>query len=80
LSNIFEVGENCWDTPKADRFGMMIDGANYYAALRESMLKAESAIFIVGWDIDSRIRLASEHDPDDDAPIKLRDFLCYLVE
>ncbi len=80
MRNIFEVGENCWDTPKANRFGMMIDGANYYAALRESMLKAENAIFVVGWDIDSRIRLASEEDPDDGAPIKLRDFLCFLVE
>lgn len=80
MRKIFEVGENCWETPKANRFGVMIDAANYYAALRESMLKAESAIFIVGWDIDSRIRLANEHEPDDGAPIRLRDFLCYLVE
>lgn len=57
----------------------MIDGANYYAALRSSLLKAEKSVFIVGWDIDSRIRLVGETPPDDGAPEHLRDFLEHLV-
>ena len=57
----------------------MIDGANYYAALRSSLLKAEKSVFIVGWDIDSRIKLIGETSPDDGAPEHLREFLEYLV-
>jgi phospholipase D1/2 len=58
----------------------LIDGANYYAALRSSLLKAEKSVFLVGWDIDSRIRLAGESLPDDGAPEHLRDFLEHLVQ
>ena len=80
LSNIFKENENCWRVPRADRFALLVDAANYYSALRSSMLKAESAIFVVGWDVDSRIRLAGEADPDDSAPEQLKEFLCYLSE
>lgn len=44
------------------------------------MLEAEKTIFIVGWDIDSRIRFAGEDPPDDGAPETLKDFLAYLVD
>lgn len=35
----------------------VVDYANYYRALHEAIIKAKRSIFIVGWDIDSRIRL-----------------------
>ena len=63
----------------APRASLLVDGANYYAALRNSMLKAERSIYIVGWDIDSRVRLAGDEPPDDGAPERLRDFLTYLA-
>ncbi len=72
-------GHNCWQTVHAPRASLLVDGANYYAALRNSMLKAERSIYIVGWDIDSRVRLAGDEPPDDGAPERLRDFLTYLA-
>ncbi|GAC16246.1 VTT domain-containing protein [Aliiglaciecola lipolytica] len=35
----------------------VVDCANYYRALHEAIEKAQRSIFIVGWDIDSRVRL-----------------------
>ncbi len=78
--DIFTPGSNCWRTPTAERLGILVDGANYFSALRSSLLKAEKSVFIVGWDVDSRVPLTGETAPDDGAPEMLRDFLCYLVE
>lgn len=58
----------------------LIDGADFFGALRSSMLKAEHSIVIVGWDVDSRVRLRGAEAPDDGGPERLRDFLCYLAE
>lgn len=53
---------------------MLVDADAYFTALREALARAEQTIFILGWDIDSRVRLA--HDgPDDGLPAQLRDFL-----
>lgn len=60
--------------------GLLIDGANYYGALRNALLKAEKYVFLVGWDIDSRIRLMGEEPVDDGAPEYLRAFLEHLVQ
>jgi phospholipase D1/2 len=59
---IFVENENCWRVSDAERFGWLVDAESYYAALRESLGKAEREILIVGWDIDSRIELI--RDPD----------------
>jgi len=37
-------------------------------------------VFLVGWDIDSRVRLIGEEPPNDGAPEHLRDFLEHLVK
>ena len=55
--NIFEPGKNCWQETQACYSSPLIDCANYYRALHSSICKAEKQIIIVGWDIDSRIRL-----------------------
>lgn len=48
---------NSWLVGRADRFGWLIDGEEYFRALRESMEAAEREILIVGWDIDSTVEL-----------------------
>jgi phospholipase D1/2 len=58
----FTAGSNCWRVSRAHRFGWLIDGAEYFAALRASLGKAEREILILGWDIDSRTELV--RDPD----------------
>lgn len=61
-ASIFQQGENCWVSSKASYAAPLIDCANYYKALHSSIVKAKHSIFIVGWDIDSRIRLIRGED------------------
>ncbi len=63
---------------EADRFGLIVDAAAYFAAARASMLKAERSILLVGWDFDLRIELVPGADGTE-APTRLGAFLKYLV-
>ena len=56
------TADNAWKTGRADRFGWLIDGENYFTALRECLEQAEHEILIIGWDIDSTLELI--RDPD----------------
>lgn len=70
-----------WKTEHASRAAVLIDGARFFGAVRESLIKAQHCITIAGWDIDSRMRLVGEScDADDGYPLALSDFLSALVE
>jgi phospholipase D1/2 len=72
--------ENVWCVAQARRAAMLIDGADYFAALRRAMIKARRSIMIAGWDIDSRTELVgASGEPEDDFPARLADFLAALV-
>lgn len=71
---LLEVGRNCESICRADRFALLIDGSRYFPVLREALLRAQRTIFIVGWDIDSRMRLVPE-GANDGLPEPLGDFL-----
>lgn len=73
-----EVGRNCDSICRADRFSLLVDGEAYFSVLREALLRAQRTIFIVGWDIDSRMRLVPE-GADDGHPEALGDFLRSLA-
>lgn len=60
--DIFRPGENCWRVERAEYASIVVDYGNYYRDLRESILKAKKSIFMLGWDIDSRIRLLRGKD------------------
>lgn len=62
----------------ADRFGLIVDAADYFAAARSSMLKAQRSILLVGWDFDLRIELVPGEESAG-APTKLGSFLKYLI-
>lgn len=53
----FHQEENCWQIAEADRLSFLVDGAAYYGALADVCEAARQTIYIVGWDIDSRICL-----------------------
>ncbi|HEX2830649.1 MAG TPA: VTT domain-containing protein [Burkholderiales bacterium] len=72
-------GRNCWRIDRAKRLGFLIDGANYFSALRASIARATRSVFIVGWDIDSRIRLVPD-GANDGFPEELGDFLNEVVK
>lgn len=54
---LFEPDKNCWRATQAHYASPIIDCENYYRALHEAISNARHSIFIVGWDIDSRIEL-----------------------
>lgn len=69
-----------WRVVRAPRAKLLVDAANYYGAVRETMKRARHRITIVGWDIDSRTPLAADpHDTGDDLPLQLGAFLGALA-
>lgn len=71
---------NSWRVERADRAAVLIDAASYFGALRKSLIKARSTVFVVGWDIDSRTRLVGENGRADDGyPETFIDLLSALV-
>ena len=79
--SVLELNRNVWRVQPARRMSVFPDVASCYAAMRSSMKKAQHAITIVGWDIDSRCRLVGPSgEPDDDLPGELAPFLKALCE
>ncbi|MGE5766150.1 MAG: VTT domain-containing protein [Bacteroidota bacterium] len=79
---ILQENDTCWRVAPCARARVLIDGADYYLALRRALMKAERSVFIVGWDIDSRTRLVGPDgatDDEDDLPEALCAFLTELV-
>lgn len=75
-NNVFKPGQNCWVKSTARFSTPLIDCANYYKALHSAIVKASHSIFIVGWDIDSRIRLLhGDDEKKSDVPSVISDLL-----
>lgn len=72
--SFFEPGRNCASVRHAQRFSLLIDGEDYFRVLREAITRAERTVFIIGWDIDSRMKLRPE-GANDGLPDALGDFL-----
>lgn len=65
----FTPGQNCWRVATATRFATIIDGADYFRVLRESLIRAERLVTLVGWDFDFEIEmLPGQSDADGNAP------------
>jgi phospholipase D1/2 len=54
---IFQINKNCWKIGEGSQVSILVDSSNYYGALYEAICKAKHSLFILGWDIDSRIEL-----------------------
>ncbi|MFZ0257745.1 MAG: VTT domain-containing protein [Gammaproteobacteria bacterium] len=75
----FEPGRNCWRVEHADRAAFLIDGECYFKAFREVVKQAQYAVFILGWDVDTRVRLV-RNGWHDNLPECLAEFLDALVQ
>ena len=75
---ILRPGHNCWRIANASRFAFLVDGEDYFRAVREAVREAQRSIFILGWDVDSRQRLVPD-GANDGWPEQLADFLNALV-
>lgn len=56
-NELFVTGRNCRQVATATHASMLVDCANYYRAVHQAICKAQHSVFILGWDIDSRIEL-----------------------
>lgn len=70
MDRILSETRNCWKVVEAQRVGLIIDGEDYFRALRESLSEARESIFLLGWDIHSKLRLTRE-DHEEDLPTEL---------
>jgi phospholipase D1/2 len=77
--SILEAGRNCWRLERAQRAALLVDGAAYFGAVRTAAARARRSVLILGWDIDSRMRLVPEC-AGDGLPETLGDFLNALVK
>ena len=81
---LFEPGRNCWRIERAERIGLIVDAADYFALLREAMMNARREVLLIGWDFDFEIEmLPGQSDEDglapDGMPNALGDFLEAVV-
>ncbi|MFA7504533.1 MAG: VTT domain-containing protein [Burkholderiaceae bacterium] len=76
---LLEPGRNVWRIERATRAAVLVDVADYFAAVRASMRSARHCIRVLGWDLDSRTRLCGDETPDDGLPASLGPFLDTLV-
>ncbi|QQS53725.1 MAG: VTT domain-containing protein [Candidatus Competibacteraceae bacterium] len=75
---LLQPPNNCWRLARAERLAFLIDGAAYFRAFREAVCQAQHSVLILGWDIDTRLRLVRDGEPDA-FPEQLGDFLYALA-
>jgi phosphatidylserine/phosphatidylglycerophosphate/cardiolipin synthase-like enzyme/uncharacterized membrane protein YdjX (TVP38/TMEM64 family) len=61
---VLQQGDNCWRQENARRVAIAIDGEAYFRAVREAILAARRSVFILGWDIHSRLKLVRDNEQD----------------
>ena len=76
---ILSSGQTCWRQASANRFALIVDAEDYFAALKAALTKAKKTIFLIGWDFDFRIHL-DPADGDDEGPDKLGSLLNAIVK
>jgi phospholipase D1/2 len=68
-----------WPKTHARNARLLVDAAEYFRVLRDALLSARHSIWIIGWDIHSRMRFFGANDPVDGWPGELGDFLKTLA-
>ncbi|HYD75597.1 VTT domain-containing protein [Ramlibacter sp.] len=75
---LLQPGRNCWRVERARRLAFLVDGAAYFAAVRAAIARARHSVFILGWDMDTDVRLVPQ-GADDGWPPALGAFLQEVV-
>ncbi|MFN3548383.1 MAG: phospholipase D-like domain-containing protein [Mesorhizobium sp.] len=66
---ILRPGRNCWKIARARRAAVLVDGAEYFAALEKALRTASRSVMILGWDFDGRIRLRPDVEEAESPPL-----------
>lgn len=66
-SSLLSPGTTCWRKEKADRAALLVDCADYFAAVKVALEQARRSVLIVGWSFDPRTQLmpslSGQHEP-----------------
>jgi phosphatidylserine/phosphatidylglycerophosphate/cardiolipin synthase-like enzyme len=76
---VLQVGRNCWREEKSQRVAIAIDGEDYFRAVREAILAARQSVFILGWDVHSRLKLVRDAKQDG-FPVELGALLDFVAK
>lgn len=79
MSIIFKPGHNCWRVEHAKRSAILIDGENYFRAVRKSLAQARQRVMLLGWDFDERVEMHDTVDPPE-APLRIGDYFDWLLK
>ncbi|GAA4319585.1 phospholipase D-like domain-containing protein [Klenkia terrae] len=55
--SVLEPGETVWRVERAREHAVFVDAADYFATLKQVVLRAKRQVLFIGWDFDPRIRL-----------------------
>ncbi|KMO39406.1 hypothetical protein VP06_04310 [Methylobacterium aquaticum] len=77
-SRLLVPGTTTWRNARADRLTPIVDAAAYFRHLRTALLHARSSVLFIGWEFDTRIKLAPD-DPVAGLPEELGPFLSELI-
>ncbi|ALG86172.1 phospholipase D-like domain-containing protein [Gordonia phthalatica] len=78
MSGIVVAGDTCRRKGQADRLSVIIDAAAYFQHAKAALLQARHRVMLIGWEVDSRIRLDPASD-DPGVPDVLGDLLPWLT-
>lgn len=78
VRKVVAAGDTCWRTGEADRVSVIIDADAYFRHAKAALLQARHRVMVIGWEVDSRIRL-DPTCPDSDVPDVLGDLLPWLT-
>ena len=63
VGSLLAAGRNCGRIENASRVAFLVDGEEYFGAIRAALAAARHSFFILGWDIDSRMHLVPRAGP-----------------
>lgn len=79
MTDLFTPTHNCWKVAHAESATILVDGENYFRAVRGSMALAKQRIMLLGWDFDTRIKMCDTQN-DTDGPLELGTYIDWLIE
>lgn len=77
--NILRKGDTCWRIERADKLSVIVDAADYFAALHSAVRQARHSVMMIGWEFDTRISLDPRGE-DGEAPDRLGKFLSWVTK
>lgn len=76
---VLRPGKNCWQLARADTFDLLIDGEEYFRAVRLAMRQAQERIVLIGWDFDARVEMYDTRQ-EVEGPLEIGEYLDWLVD